>query len=1079
MQKASAVDHAERKANAVLALLSGEQSEQQICIGYQIDPQTLQQWKTHFLRHAAIIFADPIPPAPSVGPENTPLNPVIGARLEVLQAINTHISAALSLPEILQITLTEGLRAIRTTEGSVMLVNPMTQELEIQAWIVAGEFELEKKHNNLKLGEGIAGHVIATGKPYYVQDTATDQYFVASKSGRHPRSLLCVPIISHGRILGVINTDNTEPRFFRAADIQFLSALAGHAALAIEAYRLRDVGSALANLTLDDVLPRIAESACILTGSEWSTIFVCEDNSDIFKVVAYPPEFAEDRPRGNDGLTTQILKSGEPLIVTDAQQDPRVRSRVQKRGVRSLMGVPLKMQTNHGVITSGVLFVNRIQERPFSERDVRLLDSIVGPAVVAIENAQLFERSKRMVTQLTELQMATAKMQSELGLSALLNLIAEQAAKLLGADSAGILLLDDNKQYLRFHGTFGLGSKARLGTNDRVGASIAGRVVAQGVPIVANDIPNDPRFYNPAAEAEHFLAIISTPMWRGDEIIGTLDIHSKSKRFAFTEDDLAILSLMARHAEVAIEKARLFQQNEILMNSAIDAILVVDETNQIVRVNKKAEQMLHASANQLVGQPGQLLYQTPGEVDHVRQMLLTDHNGKILEYDTYLKSTYGEQIPVRLSASLIYDYQGKRAGSVSFFRDLREIESVKGQVRTLNALLEASQVITSQLDLTSLLEAIPSEALNVLPEVDAVVLYPYDSQRHTLQAPPILKARAEIAPDLRNHLLTDLTVANKLMGLGKAHFVKNLLNDPILAQHGVLPTLVASGASVPLRVGDKVVGVLLFCYWRTHIFLDEEKSFINLLGNQAAIALENAQLYSDLRFQSIVIGATAWAADIAHTINREVGRIRQRVYLLSQEPYLSDENRRRLEEVKECAKQLAGAIDRATFSREGATVVALDKLLPVWMQQTIEKRSFAVEVRYDLAANAVTVYASPQTLARVIDSLVRNALDAFHARSGARLVIRTRQLPEQEVEIQIEDNGAGINPEIRRTLFYEPISDKGEGRGLGLLLSRVVVEQMGGTLRLLTSEVGKGSIFALTLPMQANARRNNHEQSRV
>jgi len=87
-------------------------------------------------------------------------------QLEVLNEVGAFIGAARSLTDILQVALAGGLRTVGASEGSIMLFNQATLELEFQAWIVQGLFVDDKLHRRLHLGEGIAGIVVETGTPY-------------------------------------------------------------------------------------------------------------------------------------------------------------------------------------------------------------------------------------------------------------------------------------------------------------------------------------------------------------------------------------------------------------------------------------------------------------------------------------------------------------------------------------------------------------------------------------------------------------------------------------------------------------------------------------------------------------------------------------------------------------------------------------------------------------------------------------------------------------------------------------------------------------------------------------------------
>ncbi len=163
-------------------------------------------------------------------------------------------------------------------------------------------------------------------------------------------------------------------------------------------------------------------------------------------------------------------------------------------------------------------------------------------------------------TQLLALHQLAIKINTRPDLETLLEEIIHGVVNLLKADAGALLLLDEKREVLTIRASHGLSDRLVEGTRDRVGESIAGRVVQDGQAIIANDIPNNPLFYNPSARDEGLLACISTPIIVGGEIIGTLDVHSKTERQAFSQDHLQILSLLANQAATALDNAHLLEQ---------------------------------------------------------------------------------------------------------------------------------------------------------------------------------------------------------------------------------------------------------------------------------------------------------------------------------------------------------------------------------------------------------------------------------------------------------------------------------------------------------------------------------------
>jgi two-component system NtrC family sensor kinase len=126
-----------------------------------------------------------------------------------------------------------------------------------------------------------------------------------------------------------------------------------------------------------------------------------------------------------------------------------------------------------------------------------------------------------------------------------------------------------------------------------------------------------------------------------------------------------------------------------------------------------------------------------------------------------------------------------------------------------------------------------------------------------------------------------------------------------------------------------------------------------------------------------------------------------------------------------------------------------------------------VELHLELASDLPPVPCDPAQIEQVIVSLAMNAIDAMP--NGGDLTIRTRRLADApEVQIEVEDNGSGIPVELLPNLF-EPFfttKERGHGLGLGLAISRNIVERHQGKIQV-DSAPGRGSLFSVTLPVKA------------
>ena len=146
-------------------------------------------------------------------------------RLALLYQISQTIHSTLEPEAALELIVSEAVRAMRASSGSVALVNPNTRLLEIQSSFGLPD---DIKRLKLRVGEGITGWVARTGKPARVDDTAQDSRYVTVLSAI--RSELAVPLEVNGEIRGVLNVDSSQVAAFTEADQELLQELARQAA---------------------------------------------------------------------------------------------------------------------------------------------------------------------------------------------------------------------------------------------------------------------------------------------------------------------------------------------------------------------------------------------------------------------------------------------------------------------------------------------------------------------------------------------------------------------------------------------------------------------------------------------------------------------------------------------------------------------------------------------------------------------------------------------------------------------------------------------------------------------------------
>ena len=156
------------------------------------------------------------------------------SQLTTLSEISRTISSSLYLEEILQFIVAVTAESMNLSICSVMLLDDEKKELIIKATTSQSRAYIKKP--NLRLGESLAGRAVAEAKPVSVLDVkrASSYRYPDIAKAEGLCSLVCVPMVIKGRIIGVLNCYTSRPHHFTDEEVSLLSALASHAAIAIE-----------------------------------------------------------------------------------------------------------------------------------------------------------------------------------------------------------------------------------------------------------------------------------------------------------------------------------------------------------------------------------------------------------------------------------------------------------------------------------------------------------------------------------------------------------------------------------------------------------------------------------------------------------------------------------------------------------------------------------------------------------------------------------------------------------------------------------------------------------------------------
>ena len=250
-------------------------------------------------------------------------------------------------------------------------------------------------------------------------------------------------------------------------------------------------------------------------------------------------------------------------------------------------------------------------------------------------------------------------------------------------------------------------------------------------------------------------------------------------------------------------------------------------------------------------------------------------------------------------------------------------------------------------------------------------------------------------------------------------------------------------------------------------------AFIRDLTEQQRAELRMQEMQSELVHFSRLSAVGTMASALAHELNQPLTAVAN--YLEASRDLLDSpapETREILREaLSEAATQAvrAGEIVRKLRSyvsrgEVDARPVHLDQVVAdaIALSRTSRERA-DIPVTVQQAESISRVMADPIQIQQVIINLIRNAMDAMSDLEDAHIAIRA--MPDDDpgfVSIEVCDNGPGLSPEMKETIFKPFATTKAHGMGLGLSICQTIVEAHGGTIRAVSSPQG-GTCFRFTL----------------
>jgi GAF domain-containing protein len=634
-----------------------------------------------------------------------------------------------------------------------------------------------------------------------------------------------------------------------------------------------------------------------LLGYEFASIYLLDEKQDNLVPLAISPKaknldiyekemellYTETRSLGQ-GIIGWVAKHGQPIRSGDVRKEKRYLPVI--RNIRSELCVPLIARDK----VTGAINIETTQLNAYTQSDENLLTALANSAAIALENAQLYEGADIRRQEAESLQEATASLSIHIEIEPLLDQILDSALKIVPHDSASIFIETKSDNEMEIVAARGFPEQSK----------VVGKVVPKSAkwhelalthtPLILPDAQTDPTFER-WDMAENIRGWMAVPMTAQDNVIGFINIDSHSVN-AFTERDATLLQTYANSAAVSIQNAILFNAEREQLKREESILELMRVTTSTLELSEVIQTILRHMMNLIPSDSGtiQLL---DGDKLRITAVKGIDENilgqGYILELKDFPINSRAlkKMKPIRINNTQdnrdykivagIQDiksfmaipliYKGNAIGIATL--DSRQLDRYTPEDAEF-ALALANQAAVAIGNASLYQEALmASERRAVLHRISQDVV------RFTQNIEQIYSSIHEAASKLMPCdvfgivLRNEQTNENHFGYIMEAGVHYNLPSEPgergltgkvietdkglILQteeETGLYPRLgserlIKSAVAVPMRTGNKVIGIISAQSYKQNSYGEEEQALLEMLATHAAAAIENTRLYNE------------------------------------------------------------------------------------------------------------------------------------------------------------------------------------------------------------------------------------------
>jgi len=668
-------------------------------------------------------------------------------------------------------------------------------------------------------------------------------------------------------------------------------------------------------------------------------------------------------------------------------------------------------------------------------------------------------KQKKLEEKLSAIYNLSKDMTLSLDLGHISKIVLGATEKVLNFDICALLLINKEKNELYVKEFYGYDEKVkdfRIAVDSPAG--ITAYVARNGEPYYCPDVKKDKIYLDYCSKTKSEICV---PMKIGKKVLGVIDAESE-KKDAFSKEDQRLLETLASQTAIAIENARLFRElsslkefNEMIVSSLNEGIWVEDEKGFCTYANPKEAEMLGYSQKELIGKHwGEIIH--PSEYGYVKKETETRSRGRSSSYETLLITKNKEKFPVIVSATPLFE-EGEFIGTIVVTIDIIEQREAEEKLSTI---YDLSREMSLSLDLDHISKIVLDASEKVLNfgNIDLFLVNEDTNELHLKECRGLKESEMD----------TIIPISGK-EGI-TAHVARTgeLLNIPdVRKDERYLFGLKGSRSElcVPIKIKDKVIGVLDAESEELNAFSEEDQRLLETLASQAAIAIENARLLETIKRSSEL--QKLFVSILSHDLKNPLTVIKGYTDLIKMRE--DEKIKKYVKEMEKSIKKMIDLVTNAEFYSKLQEKTYKKKFEKRYLEDIIKETLRDLEKKAK-EKNIDTIYKAEGTypvnanftLEDVFLNLIDNAVKYSPENGKVEIDIEDRG---DKWRISVKDWGEGVPDELKEAIFerFERGDVDVKGSGLGLAIVKQIVDMYEGKVWVEDNPEG-GSIFFVELP---------------